>query len=306
MTSQTRQAGSAATSRAPLTFRLATHLRRRKLPGAYRLLDVTRRLGMLDRVVRYPIADGVTLDVPISRPENAWSRADVFRYQRAMMSDLVSTIHEMSAPVTFVDCGADIGLVSVMVVARCGDRVDTVVAVEPNDAAYRLLEVNLARLPCRTSAYKAAVSATRGRGTLATAAYDSSDHARYLVAGDAGDVDVVRVDDLPITRKRPVVLKLDVEGAEDDAVRGAEQILMDAPEFAVSFEAHSVVSKRTGVDPIETIRFLNSLRPCSVRTSEFPHIELSMGRPFFPQVPDRGGRALTILCRSLPRAQQPS
>ena len=276
------------------------HLRRHEYRGAYRLLDLTRRLGMLDRVVRYRITDDVTLDVPISRPENAWARADVFRYQRKMMDDLVATVDSMSTPVTFVDCGADIGLVSVLVAARCASRLESVLAIEPNATARRVLDVNLNRLPCRTRAYAAATSDFTGRGTLVAADYDSSDHGRYLVAAPHGEVTVMRVDDLPIEPAGAVVIKLDVEGAEDATLRGAEQTLADAAEFAVSFEAHPQVAERTGLDPIETIRYLEGLRPCLVRTSEFPDLRISTERPFFSQVPQSARRALTILCRSTP------
>jgi FkbM family methyltransferase len=274
--------------------------------GGYRLLSLTRRLGMLDRVVRYRIADDMTLDVPISRPENAGARADVFRYQTEMIDDLVATVTSMSGPVTFIDCGADIGLVSVLVAARCPDRVEAILAIEPNEAARRILDVNLRRLPCATRAYGAAVSDFNGRGKLAAPPYDSSDHALYLVPAADGDVDVITVDDLPIPPRRAIVMKLDVEGAEHAALRGAKQTLLGAAEFAVSLEAHPRVTERTGIDPIEVVRFLEGLRPCSVRTSEFPDIRISTAQPFFSQVPDSGLRGLTILCRTLPPDPSPS
>lgn len=146
----------------------------------------------------------------------------------------------------------------------------------------------------------AAVSDFTGRGTMRAADYDSSDHARYLVEDSRGDIDVIRVDDVGIPPGGAVVMKVDVEGAEDAAVRGAERTLGEASEFAVSFEAHPLVSERTGVDPIETIRRLNALRPCRVRVSEFPKARISTERSFFGQVPDDDMRGLTILCRSAP------
>lgn len=267
---------------------------------------MTRRLGLLNRVVRYRIDGDVTLDVPISRPENAWTRRDVLSYQAKMMDDLVATVASMSRPVMFVDCGADVGLVSVLVAARCADRLERILAIEPNDTARPILDVNLQRLPCATRVYGAAVSDFTGRGTLTAPPYDRSEHARYLVAAPDGDVDVIRVDDLPIPPRRPIVIKLDVEGAEDAALRGAERTLLEAAEFAVSFEAHSRVTDRTGIDPIDIVRFLHSLRPCSVRTSEFPHLDISVERPFFSQVPDSGTCGITIVCRSTQPGAVPS
>lgn len=288
----------APASRPPGLFRLARHLSRRRAPGGYRLLDTTRRLGLLERVVRYRVTDAVTLDVPIWRPENAWDRPDLFAYQSELIDDLVGAVEGMGAPVTLLDCGADIGLVSVLVAARCADRLESVVAVEPNQTAYRVLEGNLARLPVPARSCLAAVSDFTGRGELASPEYDSSDHARFLVAAGDGDIPVVRIDDLEIPPQSHLVIKLDVEGGEQQALSGARRTLEGSARFAVSFEAHRAVAQRTGIDPVEIIEFLNGLRPCDVSVSEFPGVPITTARPFFSQVVDPRPIGFSVLCRS--------
>lgn len=285
-------------SRAPFLFRVARSRIRRGARGGHKLLALTRRLGMLDRVVRHPIDDRVSLDVPIGRPENAWDRADVLRYQAEMVDDLVEAIQAMEPPVTIVDCGADIGLVSVLLSARCRDRLGPVVAIEPNEAVAGVLEGNLGRLEPPGRVVRAAASDTSGRGSLASPGYDESDHARYLVEAPEGDVEVVRIDDLGLPQGAALAIKLDVEGAELDALRGAEQSLAAARSFAVAFEAHPAVTERTGVDPVEIARYLVSIRPCEVTVSEFPGLEIDLERPLLAQFDVPADIGFNVMCRT--------
>jgi hypothetical protein len=67
-------------------------------------------------------------------------------------------------------------------------------------------------------------------------------------------------------------------------------------QFIVAFEAHPKVVERTGVDPLEGVRLLNTVRSCTSRIAEFPHTELRLDKPFFEQVPER--RVCNIMCRS--------
>jgi FkbM family methyltransferase len=285
-------------SRPPGLFRLARELARRRAPGGYRLIDVARRLGLLERVVRYGISEGVTLDVPIGRTENAWDLRDVMGYQPQMVDDLVGAVESMAAPVTFVDGGADIGLVSVLVAARCGDRLASVVAIEPNGAAFEVLQVNLDRLPCPADALRGAVSDFTGQGRLETPAYDDSAHASFLVRAADGEIPVFRIDDLGVAPGVRLVMKLDVEGEELAAIRGARATLERAAGFAVSFEAHEDVARRTGVDPIEAVRYLDEIRPCAVSISELPGHALTTDRPFFDQVSLSRPIGVSVLCRA--------
>ena len=55
---------------APLSFRLATFLNRHRIRGGYRLLDTAAALGWLDGLMRYELGNGVSILVPLARPEN--------------------------------------------------------------------------------------------------------------------------------------------------------------------------------------------------------------------------------------------
>ena len=287
-----------ATRRAPLLFTLSRALTRRGTRGGYRLMRVARSLGRLDRVVRYEVADGITIDVPISRPENAWDRRDVMRYQHELIDDLVAMVEGMPAKPVLLDCGADIGLVRVRIAARCGGSLEEIVAIEPNTTAHEVLEANLGRLPVRTRVVRAAAADFSGSGALVTPAYDSSDHARFLVRADDGPVPVTRIDDIGLRPGLPLVVKLDVEGGELGALEGAARTLADSAGFAVNFEAHPAVVERTGIDPLDVVRFLEGIRPCDVSVSEFPGATIDRDRPFFEQLDVPRPIGYSVLCRS--------
>jgi FkbM family methyltransferase len=285
--------------RPPISLRVGAYLVRHRYRGGYRLLALAAQRGWLDRIVRYRLARGVTFDVPLFRPDNRWDVVDVREYDPRLTGDLAQVVRESSTPPVLIDCGADIGVVSVLVLAAT-PRVRRVVAIEPNPVAYAILERNMCRLPVPAEAIRAAVSDFSGRGVLRSpSGEDRSDHSKYVVEAPGGDVPVLRVDDLRIEPDASVILKLDVEGAEFAAVRGALGTLRAAREFAVSFEAHPRVVERTGVEPTEIIRLIQSVRDCSVTVSDVPAMEVTTDRPFFAQVSDLKVMGYNILCRSL-------
>ena len=64
----------------------------------------------------------------------------------------------------------------------------------------------------------------------------------------------------------------------------ALETLRRAPGFAVGFEAHRDVVSRTGVDPIECIRLLQSIHPVRIQVAEDRGAHIDLERPFFDQV----------------------
>jgi len=283
-------------SAAPWYFRLAKLLQRHELRGGYRLAELAERLGGLDRVVRYPLGHGITLAVPLYRRENRWARPDVLAYERRLVAQLVSGIEALPGPVRLVDVGADIGAVTALVAAQ-GVALAEAWAFEPNPAPFALLSQNLRELPFPATARCAAVSNFTGRGSLAPSATDpSSEHAWFLTPASDGDLDVVRIDDLELAAEGGLAMKIDVEGGELDVLRGATATLARVPQFVVAFEAHRAVCERTGVDPSQCLRFLQSLRPCTWLVAEAPTVTIDPARPYFEQVPEL--RISNVVCRT--------
>jgi hypothetical protein len=70
---------------------------------------------------------------------------------------------------------------------------------------------------------------------------------------------VITIDSLNV-RGGDIALKLDIEGGELEALKGAAETIVSARECVVTVEAHPVVAKRVGQDPVECLQFLESLR----------------------------------------------
>lgn len=280
---------------APLWFRFARFLERRQLRGGYRIVRVAEQLGGLNCVVRYELGNGVTLTVPLQRRENRWAMADLMVYEQPLVSRLSSAIAQLPRPVTWIDCGADIGAVTALVAASA-EAPAAGWAFEPNPVPFKVLVENMSGLHFPVIARRAAVAGFTGRGALLASATDPSDHARYLAPASGGDVEVVRIDDLSISSGGGLAMKIDVEGGELDVLRGAAATLESVPEFVVSFEAHRDVCTRTGIDPSECLLFLQSLRPCTWLVAEAPGSTIDPARSYFEQV--RGRRISNVICRT--------
>ena len=267
-------------SRPPWHFRLAKHLIRRGWRGPAVLIRGAHRLGLLNHVVRYPLSDSVTVDVPLYRPENWWDADEVRAYEAPLVEALAAAAGAKSGPLRLVDCGAEIGLFSALMVARL-PQIAHVTAIEPDPAVLEILESNVGRLPVPGEARLSAVGDTAGRGRLAHPADAPSDHAQFIVSDAKGTTEIIRIDDLNLPRDGTLLLKLDIEGAELAALDGARQTLAEVADFVVTVEAHPHVSARIGVDPIESLRLLESIRPCAFTIAERPEVELSTERGFF-------------------------
>jgi FkbM family methyltransferase len=201
-------------------------------------------------------------------------------------------------PSGFFDCGAHIGLVS-HYVAHESRHVDRVWAFEPNGEREKVLRMNAERSQKPMTVERTAVSDFTGAARLIIPDNDDDDSA-YIEPAPGGDIQVITLDAYDKPARRGVVMKIDVEGAELRVLRGAAQRLADAPYFVVLFEAHREVARRTGIDPLECVRFLNSIRPCGFSLSGSLSDPLDLSRTFFDQVTNHMKRDVVVW--SLPRS----
>jgi len=282
-------------ARPPWSFRLASFLNRNGVRGGYRLLNVADRLHWLDCCVRYELTPRISFGVPLYRPETRWSRRDVLGYEKRLVECLAERLSAWPGPVRLLDCGADIGTLSALLASRL-HRLVEVHAFEPNPVAFQMLEENLRMLPCAGHAHQAALSDFAGRGVLSSSTRDKSEHARYLapVTEGRGHFDVMRIDDLELSRDATLGLKIDVEGGELSVLRGAKQTLVGTPHWVVAFEAHREVCERTGIDPCEILRWLQSVRPAEFVVAERPDLTIDTAWPFFKQVSNP--RVVNVVC----------
>lgn len=270
--------------KAPWHFRLSKWMIRNQIRGGYYLLDLADRFGWLNKVVCYQLDDQLKMYVPLYRAANRWDRNNIFEYDPPTVASLATAINGLDSQAVFVDCGADIGVMT-MLVAMQTSNISQYIAIEPNIEAYQILEKNYNALPVTHKTMNGAVGEFTGSGKLVDSEfYPGDDHARYIVQDENGEIPVYRIDDLSIEKGRPVVLKLDVEGAEKGAVEGAVNTLAASSQFVVDIEAHPKVAQRTGIDPIEILRRLNEIKPCSFKICECPDVELDLGYGFFEQL----------------------
>src|SRR5580658_7536087 len=242
---------------APLLFRLARTMTRCRIRGGNRLVGILGQLGVLDVVAQYQLGRGVHFSVPLFRPDTCWDQRDIEDYEAGLIRSFCRLLEPLSDVVLF-DCGADIGTFSALVCSRTS-RVTRVIAFEPNPDVASFVRRNFAQLPIPSKVITKAVGSFHGTGRLEVPAYDNSDHARFLVPGE-GPLQVVTIDSFGL-RGGDVAIKIDVEGGELEVLEGAAKTIALARKCVVTVEANPRVAMRTKRDPVECLRFLQSLRP---------------------------------------------
>lgn len=267
----------------PMGFALATAMSERGVRGGRRLLTLLDWCGVLkQKAVKRQFGDRFSAYVP------AWQREywNPISYERDLVSLLVKSAHACSGEVTMVDCGADIGLISVAV-ADGAENISKIVALEPNADAFPVLQRNLEGLPFKTVALQIAASDFTGRGVLQSPDYDASDHARFLMQAPNGDFGVSTIDALELEAEN-LLIKIDVEGAEIGVIRGAARSLARASKAIVSIEAHPKVYSRNKIEPIEILRSLAAIRAFDFTIAETGKSDIDLARPFFDQQANDG------------------
>ncbi|MFT6581165.1 MAG: FkbM family methyltransferase [Alphaproteobacteria bacterium] len=279
--------GATACTAPPWWFEVAAKRINADKRGGWALMKAFQSLGLLRRNAPFQLPDGSEISLPLGWP--GAQAADVFdRYEPDATAHFADAITALPHPVTLIDCGADVGVFCRILLGKLTpDALDSLIAIEPNENSFPLLQQNLDR-PDATLVF-AAVSDRSGFGRLATPDYSDGDHAKFLEVSDTEtNLPVVTIDEMGIQAGASIALKIDVEGAELDTLRGAEKTLRAAPGFAIQVEAHPDVAKRTGIDPLEFIKFAAAIRPCHRRA----HVEKTrqtfeiadMETPFFEQL----------------------
>jgi FkbM family methyltransferase len=180
-----------------------------------------------------------SFDVPYEAM--VWARQEEENELRALQCLLSPGDH-------FVDCGANVGLWSLVAAGRVG-AAGHVTAFEPNPSAYRRLIRNVSAsglVGQRITAMNVAVAAQAGQVSFETGAHHNLGHIVPEPAAGCIRVPAVALDeqfaDAPIR-----ALKLDIEGGEAAALRGADRILtVQRPWVWAEFNAMISGAERIG------------------------------------------------------------
>src|SRR5215467_4237181 len=158
-----------------------------------------------------------------------------------------------------IDIGANIGEYSLLLADLVGPG-GRVIAVEPEPENFALLSKAVKHLT-RVQVIQAAASEIRGKLNLFLSEKLNVDHRTY----DDGEgrhgleVDAIALDDHVPVGFRIDFIKIDIQGAELSALKGAERILCDNHDIKILFEYWPFGLRRAGHEPSELISYLQSL-----------------------------------------------
>ncbi|HEV2316935.1 MAG TPA: FkbM family methyltransferase [Thermoplasmata archaeon] len=163
---------------------------------------------------------------------------------------------------TVVDLGANIGYFTLRFARAVGPE-GHVFAFEPDAENYGLLVENIGRNGHgNVTAEPQAAGAVTGVAQLYRSATSHGDH-RLRAAAElrpSVEVRVVALDDYPDLQGRVVdFAKVDIQGAEFDAVRGMQRILRETPAIRMLIEFCPYLLRRSGEDPGAFLNYLESL-----------------------------------------------
>jgi FkbM family methyltransferase len=269
----------------PLVERLPWHVRfaaerlRAGKRGGNFLLRNMRSAGMLDKCIALPINSRESVLVPLYWMY-VWLSDSLETYEQDAVTKFSAAVAAMGAPSVMVDCGADVGIFSRAVLARTPNVV-RLIAFEPNERSYSLLKRNTSGLAIQTDILCGGVLDEPGQGTLNAEPYKS--HGGFVQHSDTGGTKLYTVDQMGIAPDHGLAMKIDVEGGELAVLRGAAKTIRAARRIVVQFEAHPEVTERTGVDAVECLKLLASLRDCSWFVAERPEAKITLDKPFFEQ-----------------------
>ena len=152
-------------------------------------------------------------------------------YEDASMNFLVRYLRPGDG---FADVGANVGVYTVLAGGVCGARAH---AFEPVSTAYRALQDNVAlnALADRVSLHKSGVGSHRATAFITTSRKGSNAIALGMADGPVEQIEVTPLDDV-LAADPPEMIKIDVEGYEDEVLLGSVKVLASGKVNVVIFE----------------------------------------------------------------------
>ncbi len=236
---------------AALTERLPRFLRRHRLMTSWMRLTGESPIQLVrvrdDSLAYADMSDGFLRLIPIDGGYDE----DFFIVADALLSE----------GGTFLDVGANYGLLSFGLAGRHGDRIDFHL-FEPNTALTRTIGRSRARYPAMRCTVNAVAVSDRP-GTVRFSLDEAQTGASHIsTADEAGTVEVpaIALDGYIAANgiTRVDLLKLDIEGFEASACRGAEKSLRSRLIRAVYYEYFEKCLIRAG-EPGKLIEYLDGL-----------------------------------------------
>lgn len=165
------------------------------------------------------------------------------RAERKLISQVVKE------GMTVLDIGANIGVYSLFFARLVGPK-GRVLAIEAELLNFERLRAAVRRFPS-VEAHCAAASDSSGTCTLYKSGTLNVDHHTY----DAGDsresvtIPAIRIDDLIPSGIKVDFIKMDIQGAEPIAFKGAQRVIEENPGIVLLFEYWPYAIRNSGHDP---------------------------------------------------------
>jgi FkbM family methyltransferase len=198
-------------------------------------------------------------------------------------------LNDLNEPFTFFDLGADIGSVSSLVATHC-QNLKNIVAFEPNSKSFEVLTSNLNNFNEPSHCINVAISDFEGLAAFHAAQDRLNDHEGYIDSNVKGDTPVTSLD-VWITSQQSdnientVVLKVDVEGHEIQALRGAVRLINQAAKVVILIEIHPEVLSRTHNTPEDLFSTAEMIRHFDWLVPLHQNKPIDRNQPFFEQMP---------------------
>jgi FkbM family methyltransferase len=165
----------------------------------------------------------------------------------------------LSAGAVVVDAGANIGIYS-QFLSRCVGPTGVVHSFEPSPENFRRLQ-SATRNLVNIRLSQAAVGECSGRSKLYLSDHLNVDHRTYSTEAESRQsvpVNIVALDDYFKPGERVDLIKMDIQGYELHALRGANRVLTDNPSAKLLLELWPYGLKQAGAGWLELLDILQS------------------------------------------------
>lgn len=189
-------------------------------------------------------------------------RIDSLDMEDALLSRLIGSVR---AGDVFFDIGANIGVISILAAKKASNRHIRIHAFEPEprNAAELRRNVSLNRLDENVAVHEVAIGAANGRVSFRVSG-EEGEGSHSMVAVERGQGHSISValhtldDFCTDSGVFPDVLKIDVEGAEMDVLRGAENLFAAGKVREIVVEIHPAMLGRLGLSSDDIYKFLGA------------------------------------------------
>jgi len=163
-----------------------------EIRGKYRLFELTKHIcnGYL---ITYKIK-GANFSIPWDQ-WCFWKNYGPENYYLDEILPFTHLLNEQLEQFDFIDLGADVGVVSVLINKHC-NGLNNIIALEPNPKVYNVLKENLANISEKHRAFNEAISDFNGSAQFQFNDSQGSDHEGHLINNSLGKTGVTTLDTL--------------------------------------------------------------------------------------------------------------